>query len=217
KSLFFKKNTLMTMWRYALIAFLRTKHQQGALTRAPEMGNQSMSSMLAQQYAKYWQVHCAKPHKNPKKDIEYLGRYIKRPAIANSRLVHYNGTSLLFKFLNHRTKQTQYTELHPFDFITRFIQHLPEKGFRLIRYFGFLANRLRAQLLPVVSSLFNHQPNPKQLSWPLRVKHRSGTNPLDCILCKNTMRLSFLLFKLSSRQLMNYSSQISLQKHIPIN
>lgn len=217
KSLFFKKNTLMTMWRYALITFLRIQYQQGTLTRAPEMGCQSMSSMLAQQYAKYWQVHCAKPHKNPKKDIEYLGRYIKRPAIANSRLVHYNGTSLLFKFLNHRTKQTQYTELHPFDFISRFIQHLPEKGFRLIRYFGFLANRLRAPLLPIVSSLFNHQPNPKQRSWALRVKHQSGSNPLHCILCKHNMRLSFLLFKLSSRQLMNYTSQIALQKPIRIN
>jgi len=114
--------------------------------------------MLSQQYAKYWQVHCAKPHKNPKKDIEYLGRYIKRPAITNSRLVHYNGTSPLFKFLNHRTKQTQYTELHPFDFITRFIQHLPEKGFRPTRYCGFLANRLRSQLLPIVSTLFQHIP-----------------------------------------------------------
>ncbi len=174
--------------------------------------------MLAQQYAKYWQVHCAKPHKNPQKDIEYLGRYIKRPAIANSRLAHYNGASLLFKFLNHRIKQTQYTKLHPFDFITRFIQHLPEKGFRLIRYFGFLANRLRAQLLPVVSSLFNHLPKPKQRSWAWQVKHQSArSNPLDCILCKNTMRLSFLLFKLSSRQLMNYTSQIALQKHIRIN
>ncbi|USQ15203.1 transposase [Legionella lytica] len=137
--------------------------------------------------------------------------------MANSRLVHYNGTSLLFKFLNHRTKQTQYTELHPFDFINRFIQHLPEKGFRLIRYFGFLANRLRTQLLPVVSSLFNHQPNPKQRSWALRVKHQSRSNPLDCILCKQDMRLSFLLFKLSSRQLMNYTSQIALQKPIRIN
>ena len=216
KSLFFKKNTLMNMWRYALIKFLRTVHQKGKLSRCPELGKESILSVLSEQYTKYWQVHCAKPHKNPKKDIEYLGRYIKRPAIANSRLVHYNGTSLLFKFLNHRNQKTQYLELHPFEFIERFIQHLPDKGFRLIRYFGFLANRLRGTLLPLVSQLFQHQPNQKQHSWAFRVKQQSGINPLACILCKNPMRLSFLLFKLSSRQLMNYQSQIALQKPIRI-
>ncbi|MBC8550993.1 MAG: transposase, partial [Candidatus Brocadiales bacterium] len=42
--------------------------------------------MQISQYDKYWRVHCAKPHKNPKKDIEYLGRYITRPPIANGRL-----------------------------------------------------------------------------------------------------------------------------------
>lgn len=215
KRLFFKKNILMVMWRYALIAFLRKKHRQGELSY-PAMGHQPMSALLSEQYAKYWQVHCAKPHKNPKKDIEYLGRYIKRPAIANSRLVHYNGTALLFKFLNHRNKQTQYIELHPFEFITRFTQHLPEKGFRLIRYFGFLSNRLCAQLLPLVSALFQHQPNPKRHTWAFRVTQRSGNNPLTCILCKHILRLSFLLFNLSSKQLMQYKKEIALQKHIRI-
>lgn len=51
-------------------------------------------------------------------------------------------------------QKNQHLELSPFEFITRFIQHLPEKGFRLIRYFGFLANRSRTLLLPVVSALY---------------------------------------------------------------
>ena len=87
----------MTLWRYP--------HHLFKSTVSVRHLNQSISSMLAPQYVKYWQVHCAKPHKNTKKDIEYLGRSTKRPAIANSRLVHYNGSSLLFKLLNHRTKK----------------------------------------------------------------------------------------------------------------
>ena len=161
KSLFFKGQTLMRMWRYAVLKLLRTEHREGLLNLYPELGGQPLSTVFSNQYAKYWHVHCAKPQNNPKKDIEYLGRYIKRPAIANSRLTHYNGTSLIFKYLNHRTKKTEYTELHPFDFITRFIQHIPEKGFRQIRYFGFLANRVRGKLLPVVYALFQHKPKLK--------------------------------------------------------
>lgn len=157
KTLYFKAHILMKMWRYAVLKLLRTENNEGYLHHPLELSGQSLSQVFSREYAKYWRVHCAKPHNNPKKDIEYLGRYIKRPAIANSRLLHYNGNALVFKYLNHRTKKTEYTELHPFDFITRFIQHIPEKGFRLIRYGGFLANRVRAKWLPIVYALFNHQ------------------------------------------------------------
>lgn len=156
KSLFFKSNTLMKMWRYAVLKLLRTENQEGLLNYCSETSSQLLSSVFANQYAKYWRVHCAKPHNNPKKDIEYLGRYIKRPAIANSRLLHYNGTGLTFKYLNHRTKQNEYTQLHPFEFITRFTDHIPEKGFRLIRYFGFLANRIRGKILPLVQVVWKN-------------------------------------------------------------
>lgn len=213
KKLFFKKDILMKMWRYAVINLLRKQYQQGSLNPCKELGNQSVPYILSKQYDKYWQVHCAKPHNNPKKDLKYLSQYIKRPAISNARLVHYNGTSLLFKFLNHRNKQTQYIELHPFEFISRFIQHIPDKGFRLIRYFGFLANRVRGKLLPIVYNLFQHQPNIKKFSWQNRVFRQSGINPLECILCHNPMRLSLLVFGLSSKQLMLYQKEIALQKH----
>lgn len=129
-------------------------HREGLLNYYPELDGQPLATVFANQYAKYWRVHCAKPNNNPKKDIEYLGRYIKRPAIANSRLLHYSGTGFVFKYFNHSTKKTEYTQLHPFELITRFIEHIPEKGFRLIRYFGFLANRVRGKLLPLVHALF---------------------------------------------------------------
>jgi hypothetical protein len=67
-ALFFKKNNLMKMWRYSLISWLRKQSAQGLLHRWPELENQSLPAVLAQQYTKYWQVHCAKPHNNPKKE-----------------------------------------------------------------------------------------------------------------------------------------------------
>jgi len=109
------------------------------------LGGQPLSIVFANQYAKYWRVHCAKPHNNPKKDIEYLALYQK------TRYCQFQTGSLLRnKYLNHRTKKTEYTQLRPFEFITRFIEHIPEKGFRPIRYFGFLANRVRGKFLSLV-------------------------------------------------------------------
>ena len=39
------------------------------------------------------------------------------------------------------------------SFIKRLVQHIPDKGFRMIRYYGFLANCLRSRLLPIVYNL----------------------------------------------------------------
>ena len=111
KDVFYKSKTLMKMWRDAIIKLLRKKLSDGTLVIPAELQNQDLYTLFDKQYKKYWRVHCAKPHKNPKKDIDYLGRYIKHPAIANSRLLHYDGTEVLFKYLNHRTKQQNYSQL----------------------------------------------------------------------------------------------------------
>ncbi len=34
------------------------------------------------------------------------------------------------------------------EFIGKFVSHIPDIGFRMIRYYRFLANRLRGKLLP---------------------------------------------------------------------
>ena len=217
KDVFYKSKTLMKMWRYAIIKLLRKKLSDGTLVIPAELQNQDLYALFDKQYKKYWRVHCAKPHKNPKKDIDYLGRYIKRPAIANSRLLHYDGTEVLFKYLNHRTKQQNYSQLHVFDFISRFTQHIPEQGFRMVRYFGFLANRLRGKLLPIVSKLFNYEPKQTSFVWHAIVKFKIGINPLECVLCKSHLVFSFLCFGLSIKQLMLHHDKLAKRKPIRVN
>ncbi|CAH1560904.1 hypothetical protein THF1C08_1120002 [Vibrio jasicida] len=34
--------------------------------------------------------------------MNYLGRYLKRPPISASRLRHYSGGTVVFKYLDHR-------------------------------------------------------------------------------------------------------------------
>lgn len=217
KECFFKAKNLMKMWRYAVITLLRKKYVNGELTIPGCLSGANLFDLFDKQYQKYWRIHCAKPHKNPKKDIGYLGRYIKRPAIANSRLLHYSGQDVLFKFLNHRTKQNEYRTLSIFEFIDRFTLHIPERHFRMIRYFGFLSSRLRGKLLPIVNRLFNHQPKETVIPWHIRVKFKTGKNPIECILCKSDMKLSLLYFGLSARQFKQQHELLALKKPLKTN
>jgi len=211
---YFKSKVLMKMWRYELITLLRKRLNNGELLIPGEYTNTNLYELLDKQYKKYWRVHLARPHKNPIKDIKYLGRYLKRPPIASARLTHYNGSDVLFNFHNHKTKQTNYKRLDVFDFITRFIQHIPPKGFRMIRYSGFLSNRSRGKLLPIVNRIFNNNQVLRRITWQSMVKKTLGLDPFQCILCKASLKFSGVVIGLSSKELLQHQDTIAKMKPI---
>ena len=59
----------------------------------------SFKNYLSPFYRKRWIIHLAKPTKDHSSVVNYLGRYIKRPPIAQSKLKHYDGNIVIFIFL----------------------------------------------------------------------------------------------------------------------
>jgi hypothetical protein len=188
KKLFFHQATLMKTWRYEIIQLFR---QNASKLVIPPAVKKSLShaftfnQFLNQLYQKIWIVHCSKPSNDPKQNIDYLGRYVKRPAIAESKLRHYDGHSVTFSYLDHNTKTYRKYQLTAEEFIGRLIQHIPDVGFRMIRYYGFLANRVRGKLLPLVYKLLN-QDNRKitaPATFETLMQKNFNINPFICILC----------------------------------
>ena len=142
KSLYFHQKTLMSMWRYEIITLFRKFYQQQQLVIPQSIQKHlnphfTFNHFLNRLINKNWIVNCSTPNKNHAITMEYFARYIKRPVIAEYRLRHYDGAEVVFAFLNHHTKKTSQMTLTTFDFIRRFIQHIPDVGFRMIRYYGF--------------------------------------------------------------------------------
>ncbi len=75
-----------------------------------------------------------------KRLAQYIGRYVRHPAIANSRITAYNGEAVRFYYKDHQ-KQIYYKILLAENFISAIIQHIPEKNFRLVRYYGAYSRR----------------------------------------------------------------------------
>jgi putative transposase len=86
--------------------------------------------------------------------VRYLGHYTHRVAISDHRLVSLVDQKVTFRWRDsaHNHQQKLMT-LSLDDFLRRFLLHLPPKGFVRIRHFGFLANRRRANLLPLCFQL----------------------------------------------------------------
>ncbi|WP_354003821.1 transposase [Vibrio marisflavi] len=105
---------------------------------------------------------------------------------------HYRGEATLsFRYLDHHTGRYETEQVTQLELFKRLIQHIPEKGFRMIRYFGFLANRVVGDKLPKVRSALGMEPYPEP-TLPLRygqmIKSFLKVDPFECILCGHRLR-----------------------------
>lgn len=66
--------------------------------------------------------------------IRYIGRYVRHPAIANSRIVDYDGETVTFWY--ERDEKRICKTMRVEDFIAAIIGHIPDKQFKMIRYYG---------------------------------------------------------------------------------
>lgn len=218
KNMFFHQATLMRMWRYQIISlFRKAKLQLTIPFEIKERLNDkfSFNQFLDQLYKKIWIVDCAKPTANHKQTVGYLGRYIKRPAIAESKLKHYSGNEITLAYLDHRTKTYRNLTLTIEQFIARFVQHIPDAGFRMIRYYGFLANRVRGELLPIVYKLLNQENSTKTKlpTYAELIQKNFHFNPLKCILCGQQLVLSTLRFGKTTAELLTFHRELALLKN----
>lgn len=216
KKLTFHQKSIMPQWRHAIITLLRENHKAQPLTLPDNLLSEtSWEALLNDHYNKHWIVHFAKPTKKPIHTIQYLGRYISRPPLAMSRLKHYDGNEVIFQYLDHTTKTQRQFKCSAMDFIERLIKHIPDKGFRMIRYYGVLANRVRGALLPKVRELLG-QPDvvTQTLRYPQLLKASFGLDPLACILCQSPMMLIGITVGKSLGTLYQYHEQLALMKLI---
>ena len=109
--------------------------------------------MLNEYYSVSWNVHAAKPNKDHVENVNYLVRYLKSPSMADPRIEHYDGAFVTFNFLDHHIGEHDKMTLSVPEFIKTLIQHIPDKHFKLIRYYGWLSNRTRKKSLPIVRKL----------------------------------------------------------------
>ncbi len=148
----------------------------------------------------------------------YLGRYLKKPPIAASRLAHYNGgASLSFRYLDHNTGETATETLTQRELVARLKQHIPEKFFKMVRYFGFLANRVCGEKLPqVYKALGMDKPEPvTKVCYAQMVKQFLSCDPFECVLCGGRMVYRRAIAGLNVSGLKKNARAISLLRYMP--
>lgn len=131
----------------------------------------------------------AKPNRcKPNAVIRYIGRYLGRPVIATSRIDKYDGENVTFHYNRHEDNELITETIPALEFINRLIRHIPEKHFKMIRYYGLYARHRKSdkKLNHAISKekhgiLFSFN------SWRECILTSFGYDPLTCPKCGNTM------------------------------
>lgn len=130
-------------------AFLVPVQALSIIFRAKMRTALKQAGLLEQAPPQVWKkngvVHC-QPAGHGRKVLEYLGRYIFRIAISNSRLERIEDQQVTFRFRDNRSQQMRRVTLTALEFIGRFLQHVLPQGCAKVRYYGIFSSSCHKQL-----------------------------------------------------------------------
>ena len=158
----------------------------------------NLISMLYHRYQKGFYVHAGTRMRDARGAAQYIGRYLARPAIAEYRIIKYDGQNVRFWYVDHKTRKRVEVELSAVEFIGKLVMHIPPKYFKMVRRYGLYQRNKNNQAQKIVS-LWNYvktkdlrktkKRKSRKLSWKERLKKEFNENPTACPKCGNEMEL----------------------------
>lgn len=155
------------LWRRFRTLFctaLREAERKGRFRRVPNTVTPHL--LIEGAAAQKWIAYVKPPFGGPRQVLKYLSRYTHRVAISNSRILSFTDGKVTFRWRDYAdSNRVKYMPLDAIEFVRRFLLHiLPDRLVR-IRYFGFLANRRRAEKIALARTLLG-------VAAPARIEER---------------------------------------------
>lgn len=133
---------------------------------------------------------------NGRQAIRYVGRYTGRPVMAESRIIKYDGKQVTFWYERHEDGKRVEETIDAEEFIKRLIIHIPEKQFKMIRYYGIYTtqNKKGKNLIKMINEKIIELKN-KMRNWRMQIMKSFGEDPLECEKCGGKMELYDVYYK----------------------
>ena len=134
---------------------------------------------------------------NARFTASYIGRYTKRPVLAQTRIKAYDGQTVTFEYEDKAVKEHKLMTIPVKEFMTRLIRHIPDKNVRYIRYYGAYANRTRTDDLAKAQAILKLAEGKRlePVYWRDRCKWQTGYDPLTCCHCGSELKLVKLVYR----------------------
>jgi len=148
-----------------------------------------------------------------KKAARYMARYVRHPAIADSRIINYDTKNVTFVYEREKVMRT--VVMDKYEFIHNVIKHIPDKNFKMVRYFGIHARRAKDRARKAMEELglvVKYLINP--FSWRKNKAEFEGKDPLKCDKCGGEMYLYKVVYYDKYGNLREYGGMDAFLKKI---
>ncbi len=173
---FFFYEALRKVWQYHVLTAIK-RH----LPKTRE--NSLLIDKLFKDHPKGFYVHAKRRVNNDKGMLQYIARYVRHPAIAQSRIINFDGEQITFICKEHEDKPERKVVMPVQQFLSALVQHIPPKGFQMVKHLGLYANKSRRKYASVISMFA------KQLKF---VQKKLFQHAPKCQICDSPMQLSVI-------------------------
>lgn len=184
----------LTPWRIVRhfdYHFLRKSFRKVLLDRMTQHIGSSFHKIKNEMYTLHSEGFYVRAKPNdctPDQTIKYITRYLGRPVIAASRIDLYDGEQVTFHYTRHEDDSLVTETIPALDFIKRLIIHIPEKHFKMVRYYGIYATHHKQE--KHLHKYLSHEKRKflqSLLDWRNSILLTFGYDPLKCPKCGASM------------------------------
>jgi hypothetical protein len=172
---------------YISYAGLRKMWQAEVLSRLREaMGQQAQPGdwidRLFRRYGEGFYVYAEPRVKQSEGISRSIGRYVRHPAIADSRIMAYDGQTVTFYYQERQQRgkvAKKIVKTSVLDFIHGVVRHIPPKQFKTVRYYGLYAPRKIGRIREILTAIGRAvKKKVYRLGWRWRIKRDFRRDPL---------------------------------------
>jgi hypothetical protein len=174
---YYDQDQLMKAWRKAVIALLRAALRAGQFRT--ELTADQMGDLLTHLERCWWSIKI-QSFRDKWHFLQYAGRYVRRPPIAQRRITWIAERTVRFWYKDKRLRRRVYVKCSLKEFIERWAQHIPECSQHDVQSFGLFAPRALSQTSAAIFAILRQErkPRPKPRRWEDSVKRDFGRDPL---------------------------------------
>ena len=176
-SVYYQRELLLESWREAIIKLLRAALHAGQLVS--HLRPSQVETILREQEVRWWSVKIqsfsSKAH-----FLRYAGRYLRRPPIAQRRIINVGDQSVRFWYKDKKLHRKVNVRVSLEEFVDRWSRHLPDKYQHAVRSFGLFAPRSISQNMEAIFSVLRQKRRaaPKPRRWANSIMKDFGVDPL---------------------------------------
>jgi hypothetical protein len=188
---------LMAVFRGKFRHLLKAAVEQDRLVIPTSTTVARVQSLLNRLGRSPWNVRIQERYPHGVSVAGYLARYITGGPISNRRIHAVTDTAVSFWYRDHRDGQNKLMTLTPEEFLSRWFEHVPPRGLRMIRRSGLYANSCSKKREQIQQQLRTEQPDCAPTVSALELERCPRCN--SPIICRDVTVIPYSLPNLPNR------------------